>query len=206
MAPSVFYLNTPTNNRYKIPLKQISTDQTRNNLKTTIKSKRNFCGNEESIKTKDLVYYIDNGITIFCKTGDETSGILNFDINVDVLNIKGLCVGDTKVKIGSELINETKRFAKRNNCVKIKLTCYGNVYKFYQKNGFEIAHNSLLSADSDDSEASPKQSYEMIYTVPHNNSRTKSASPNTKTKAARRVTEWARSRLLSKRRTTKSRK
>jgi hypothetical protein len=181
----------------------MSTDQTRISLKNTIKNKRNFCGNENSITKTDLSYYIDNGITIFCKTkgDDEISGILNFDVNVDVLNIKGLCVGDTKQKIGSELINETKRFAKRNKCALIKLTCYGDVFNFYSKNGFEISHNSILSADSDDSDASPKQSYEMVFNV----IRTKSASPNTKSKAAKKVTRWARTRIQT-RKTLKSRK
>ena len=196
---TIFYLPYK---KYNIPSLKIHKTITKKHLQNAIDANTDFCGNEESITRDDLKYDIPHNLVIFSITNRTIDGILVFSVNVSTLNIQGLCVVKRKNKIGSLLLNEVKRFAKRNNLEKIKLTCYGDVHKFYERNGFVIESHSLASADSDDSYSAPKQAYHMTQIVPLSSlSKSASRSLSTKIKAAKRLTKFLRTRTNARSKT-----
>jgi hypothetical protein len=194
---TIFYVPTKS---HIIPNKKTNHGVTINMLQRTIDKTPHFCGNEESIEAVDLKYYLQDGVTIFSKTNDTINGILNFNVNVHKMMIKGLCVSvrnkrkgyPSDPRIGSSLLREAKRFAKRNNLSEIHLTCYGDVFQFYEKHGFIVQRKSALSVDSDDSFGSPKQSYFMVHQVSQS---ALSHSFSKKNSAAKRVTKFFKKKL-----------
>ena len=195
---TIFYL---PHKKYNIPVSKIHKTVTGVQLQNAIDSNLDFCGNEESISRQDLKYDIPNNLVIFSKTNQTIDGILAFSVNVSTMHILGLCVAHRKNKIGSALLQEAKRFAKRNALDQIKLTCYGDVHKFYEKNGFDIERHSFTSMDSDDSYSSPKQAFHMLHKV-SSSALSKSTSGKTKS-AARRVSNFIR-KVYKKNRTVRS--
>jgi len=125
----------------------------------------NFCRDQQSISTNELKSYIVSGITFFTRNAiNQITGLINFDINVKIINILGICVPGQSQGIGTYLINLVKQFAKENNILKIKLTCYDNLKLFYIKLGFLVKNESTFY-DSDDSDDSNKNRYEMEYNI-----------------------------------------
>ena len=133
-----------------------------------IKSRSDFCRDEESITGRDLVSYLGNGITIYglSETG-ALLGVLNFNINtnsedsVKFIYIYGICTPLPSTGFGTKLITSIKNFARSNHISQIKLVCYDEkVMKFYAKNEFRVINSTTLY-DSDDDE--DKVKYEMTY-------------------------------------------
>ena len=123
----------------------------------------NFCRKQQSISVKELKSYLVSGISFF--TEDKSGnilGLINFDINFPRMNILGLCVPEPSAGIGSLLIKSVKDFAQTNNITLIKLTCYDDVYSFYEKLGFKITDKSTFY-DSDNEDEDNKIRYEMEF-------------------------------------------
>lgn len=127
-----------------------------------------FCRSQQSIATTELKSYLVSGISFFTLNNNSIiSGLINFDINQNIINIMGLCVPGISGGIGSFLINKVKEFAIKNNISYIKLTCYDVVKKFYEKLGFKVKDEEIYynSDDEDDEDNQGKIRYEMIYQV-----------------------------------------
>jgi hypothetical protein len=126
-----------------------------------------FCRSQQSIATSELKSYLVSGISFFTVNNNLIiNGLINFDINQNIINIMGLCVPGISGGIGSFLINKVKEFAIKNNIIAIKLTCYDKVKNFYEKLGFKVKEEQIYynSDDEDDDEISIKR-YDMIYQV-----------------------------------------
>ena len=137
-------------------------------IQAEIKSRRDFCRDEESITGIELASYLGNGITIYglSETG-ALLGVLNFNINtnredsVKFIYIYGICTPPPSTGFGTKLITSIKNFARSNDISQIKLVCYNEqVMKFYAKNEFRVVNSATLY-DSDDDEEKVK--YEMLY-------------------------------------------
>lgn len=137
-------------------------------IQAEIKSRRDFCRDEESITGIELASYLGNGITIYglSETG-ALLGVLNFNINtnredsVKFIYIYGICSPHPSTGFGTKLITSIKNFARSNDISQIKLVCYNEqVMKFYAKNEFRVVNSATLY-DSDDDEEKVK--YEMLY-------------------------------------------
>jgi GNAT superfamily N-acetyltransferase len=123
----------------------------------------NFCRDELSVSVQELKSYLVSGISFF--TVDELNqitGLVNFDVNQNSILILGICVPGYSQGIGSFLISQLKQFAKDNQINQIRLTCYGDLYLFYKKQGFVILNEYVLY-DSDDDEEKTK--YNMIFNL-----------------------------------------
>jgi hypothetical protein len=169
----------------------LKSDMTSQQLSSEILSTPEFCRDEESIETSDLISYLFNGIGFYMITDGKLSGVITFDINVDYINIYGLCAPGPSVGAGSQLINAVKKFAQLNGIKTIKLTCYGSVVDFYTKNGFIVASQSAYrSDDSDDDdsddESETKMRYNMVYNVTAGGRKKKTRRNKKNTKTGRR--------------------
>jgi len=136
-------------------------------IKEEISNIPNFCRDQMSITVSELKSYISSGISFFTENDEHTiTGIINFDINVNTINILGLCVPSPSAGIGTLLIESVKEFAKINNLTNIKLTCYDNVKNFYTKIGFKIKNTSnFYDSDEDSDDESSKTRYDMEYLI-----------------------------------------
>jgi len=146
-----------------------------------------FCRGQESISTSELKSYLVSGISFFTEDNDnlkKITGLINFDVNQDIINILGLCVPGTSSGIGSLLVKKVINFSNYNNIKTIKLTCYDNVKKFYEKQGFIVKNKSTFydsDEESGDSETENKIKYEMIYKVKDSENNTTSSGGGKKT-------------------------
>jgi len=170
----------------------LKSDMTSQQLSSEILSNTEFCREQYSITTSDLISYLFNGINFYMSTDSKLNGVITFDINVDYINIYGLCAPGPSLGAGTQLINAVKKFAELNELKKIKLSCYGSVVDFYKKNGFIIANQSTYrSEDSDDEsddESETKMRYNMVYNViaGGRKKKTRRNTKNTKTKKTAR--------------------
>ena len=101
------------------------------------------------------------------------TGLANFDINQDRINLLGICIPRESKGNGTIIINAIKEFGRLNNKKELKLTCYGDVKKFYEKLGFEVIEQILVyNSDDEESENSEdginKIRYEMVYKISKN--------------------------------------
>jgi len=125
-----------------------------------------FCRSQQSIATSELKSYLVSGISFFTANNNLLiNGLINFDINQNTINILGLCVPGISGGIGSFLINKVKEFAMKNNILYIKLTCYDEVKKFYEKLGFKIKDEEMYYNSDDEDDDDRKIRYDMIYQV-----------------------------------------
>jgi hypothetical protein len=152
---SIFYVN---NNKiflekFKMPENIIEGNKQISNLKKEIRSNTDFCRDEESITTTDLISYLGNKdvIIFYLLHNDLLCGVLIFEIKENTIYIQGLCTPTNKIKAGTTLINAVKNFAKNNKIKQIDLDCYGTVCKFYNKNNFQIKNQETIR-DSDSNE------------------------------------------------------
>jgi GNAT superfamily N-acetyltransferase len=158
-----FYISNNTSKYNFLNIKP--SNQSINEIQKIILYTPNFCRNQQSISTNELKSYIVSGITFFKRNAiNQITGLINFDININIINILGICVPGQSQGIGSYLINLVKQFAKVNNIIKIKLKCYDNLKLFYEKLGFKISNESTFY-DSDDSDEQNKIRYEMFYNI-----------------------------------------
>lgn len=137
MNIDTYYISNSSKKYNFLDLKEsnISTQE----LQKVIMYTHNFCRENQSISTRELKSYIVSGISFFTRNPfNQITGLINFDINQQVLNILGICVPGISIGIGSFLLNLVKKFAKANNINKIKLTCYDNLKYFYLKHQFKI--------------------------------------------------------------------
>lgn len=168
---SIYYVNSKKTQKYIMLNVGTIGDKTVTQLRSDISNIHNFCRDEISIEVYDLKSYLGDGITLYSLNLGTLSGIINFDVNVDKINIFGLCVPGPSVGVGMLLINAVKTFAELNGIKTINLTCYGSVVSFYTKNGFRIQRQVTVrndsddSDDSDDSEYEPKIKYDLSYFV-----------------------------------------
>jgi len=138
---SIYYvenrLTTPLNmSEFELGSKTIS------EIQSEIRSRGDFCRDEESITGKELASYLGNGITIYgLSERGPLVGVLNFDINtnredsVRFIYIYGICTPPPSIGFGTKLITSIKNFARSNDISQIKLVCYDEkVMKFYEKN------------------------------------------------------------------------
>lgn len=153
----------------------IKSVKTINDIQKEIYSIPNFCRDQQSITTSELKGYLVSGISFFTENSrQEITGLANFDINQDRINIIGICIPIANKGNGTLIINEIKQFGRLNNMKEIKLTCYGDVKNFYQKLGFVVTDQILLyNSDDEDSDNSEddigdKIRYEMLYKVKEN--------------------------------------
>ena len=131
------------------------------NIQDMIKENKHFCREQSSIKLYELITYVADGISFFIHE-EELKGLVNFTINADKITIKGLCVPQEYKGNGKILIDAVKTFALQNGITQIKLTCYGDVFNFYLKQGFAIEEeNEVYDSDDEDVETS----YDMIYNI-----------------------------------------
>ena len=155
-----------------------------------------FCRSQQSISTSELKSYIVSGISFFTLNNGIITGLVNFDVNKDTINIMGLCVPGISSGIGSFLIGKVKEFASKNNILYIKLTCYGSVKLFYEKLGFTVVdeQNYYNSDDEDEDEDNEnpqgKIRYDMIFDMANftGGKRKKKSKSKNKSKNKRRKT------------------
>ena len=147
---SIYYVDSKKVQKYD--MKNVGTigDKTIEQLRSDISRTPNFCREETSIEVSDLKGYIGNGITLYSLNSETLSGVINFDINVDKINLNGLCVPGPSTGVGTLLISAVKTFAELNGIKTINLTCYGSVVDFYTRNGFRIQSQRAVKYDSDD--------------------------------------------------------
>jgi len=157
----------------------------------------NFCRDQQSISSSELKSYIVSGISFFTRNAlNQVTGLINFDVNGTIINILGICVPGSSQGIGSYLINLVKKFAKINNILKIKLTCYDNLKYFYMKLGFKVMNESTFYDSDEDSDEDNKVRYDMIFDmINYTGGRTKYSNKKRKSK-----------KKSKKRRTQKSRR
>lgn len=193
---NIYYI---TSNSYydKYNFTQIDIEKTSkkiSDIQKEILSIPEFCRGEESILTSELKSYLVSGISFFTEDNDnlkKITGLINFDVNQDIINILGLCVPGTSSGIGSLLLKKVINFSKYNNIKIIKLICYDNVKKFYEKHGFIVKNESTFydsDEDSDDSERENKIKYEMIYKVKDSENNTNSSGGSKKKKTNKKKT------------------
>lgn len=133
------------------------------NIQEKINENKQFCKEESSIKRNELMTYVADGISFFIQEEEEIKGLVNFTVNVDKITIKGICVPGESKGTGKKLIEAVKSFALANNITQIKLTCYGDVFNFYLKQGFNIEEsNEIYDSDEDELVAT---SYVMTYNI-----------------------------------------
>jgi len=172
---NVYYIYSRESlNKYNMENVAIKGSKTIDELQSDINVIANFCRQETSIETSELVGYLASGISLYVlnPTTSTLVGVLNFDINGDKIKILGLCAPEPSVGVGSLLINAVKIFAEQNKMKTISLTCYGNVVDFYTnpRNGFRIQSQTTIREDSDDDDSSDdelpsKIRYELSYQV-----------------------------------------
>lgn len=132
-------------------------------LQKDILSIPNFCRDEHSVSVQELKSYLVSGICFFTQNEKgEITGLINFDVNQNSILVLGICVPGYSQGIGSFLIMKLKQFAKDNQINSLRLTCYGDLYLFYKKQGFEILDESILY-DSDDEDNDEKIKYTMKF-------------------------------------------
>jgi hypothetical protein len=155
----------------------------------------------------DLKSYIVDGITLYSLSSDTLSGVINFDVNVDKINVSGLCVPGPSAGVGTQLINAVKTFAELNGIKSINLTCYGSVVDFYTRNGFRIQSQRTVKDDSDDDsddeDYEPKTRYDMSYAVVSGGKRKKNKTKKNRSKKNRKISRNTRKSI---RKNKKSRK
>lgn len=135
-------------------------------IQKEILSTPDFCRSQQSIATTELKSYLVSGISFFTLNNNLLiSGLINFDINQNIINIMGLCVPGNSRGIGSFLIDKVKEFAIKNNILYIKLTCYDGVKKFYEKLGFKIKDEEIYYNSDDEDDDENIKRYDMIYYV-----------------------------------------
>jgi hypothetical protein len=161
---SVYYVYNKNIERYNIPKEITNGNKSITQLKQEISLNPDFCRDETSIDQNELKNYLNSGITFYALDENNIlSGIVNFDINGQKLNIFGICVPGISQGFGSKLINAVKNISKINNITNIKLTCYGdNIIQFYLKNGFNIIDKDTFYDEDTDEE---KTKYELSYTI-----------------------------------------
>ena len=147
---TVYYIATKSNSKYIFNGAAIVGPLTFQNITNQISSISHFCRDEESITTKELNSYLGSGITFYTLEGDNLSGVIEFSVNVNYINIMGLCVPYMYKGIGNYLMQKVIQFAKINSIQKIKLTCYGNVHTFYRKLGFTDEEMPKIYYDTDE--------------------------------------------------------
>ena len=159
-------------NQYNMSSAIKSDDKDIHALIREINKTPNFCREEESIKTTELVGYLSSGITLYALDENNTLlGVLNFDVNGDKINILGLCVPRPSLGGGSLLINNVKMFAEQNQMKTVQLTCYRDVVNFYTnpRIGFRIQNQRAIPLDSDsdseDEDSERKMKYDLSYHV-----------------------------------------
>jgi GNAT superfamily N-acetyltransferase len=135
------------------------TDMNASEIIEQIKLNRVFCRDEKSINRQELSSYVSDGITFFIYDG-VLKGLINFDINMGAISVRGLCVPEEYKGNGTVLINAVKSFASTNDMSRINLTSYGDVHNFYKKQGFAIEEEND-TYDSDDEFVST--SYNMVF-------------------------------------------
>lgn len=158
------------------------TEMSFKNIQDRIKENKRFCREESSVKLHELATYITDGITFFIHE-EEIKGLVNFTVNVDKITIKGLCVPEEYRGNGKILIEAVKTFAMENNITQIKLTCYGDVFNFYLKQGFSIEEEKEVY-DSDDEDGAT--SYDMIYNISSRGKRRRTKRRRKKSKKTRK--------------------
>ena len=78
-------------------------------IQKEILSTPDFCRSQQSIATTELKSYLVSGISFFTLNNNLLiSGLINFDINQNIINIMGLCVPGNSRGIGSFLIDKVK--------------------------------------------------------------------------------------------------
>jgi len=155
----------------------------------------NFCRDQQSISVNELKSYIISGISFFTRNAlNQITGLINFDVNATIINVLGICVPGSSQGIGSYLINLVKKFAKANNILKIKLTCYDNLKSFYIKLGFQVINQSTFY-DSDEESDDNKSRYDLIFDMANytggkrkNNSKKRKSNKRKKTKTFKKRT------------------
>ena len=80
-------------------------------------------------------------------------GVINFTIESTNIHINALCVPNAGSGIGKELITKVILFSKENKINIIKLVCYGNVHKYYEKLGFDVKSTREVSDGDSDSDS-----------------------------------------------------
>jgi hypothetical protein len=184
---NIYYIDSKRVKKYNIQNVASLGDRTIQQLTSEISRTPNFCREESSIKVSELIGYLNDGITLYTLNAGNLSGVINFDINVDKLNIMGLCAPGPSVGAGTQLINAVKIFAELNGIKNIKLTCYGDVVNFYTNNGFRIQNQGTINYDSDYDSDSEDESesvikYDMVYTVVSGGKRRNIKTRNIKTR------------------------
>lgn len=183
---SIYYVDCKKTQKYNMENVGNRGDKSISELRSDISSIPNFCREETSIEVSDLTGYLDGGITLYSLNLDSENlnGVINFDINVDKLNISGLCVPGPSAGVGTQLIKAVKTFAKINGMKTINLTCYGSVVDFYTRNGFRIQSQRTVrddsDDDSDDDDYEPKTRYDMRYAVTSGGKRKKNNKKTSK--------------------------
>ena len=157
--------NNNNNNKYNfLDIKE--SNRSISELQKVIMYTPNFCRENQSITTSELKSYIVSGITFFTRnTLNQITGLINFDINQTVMNVLGICVPGLSIGVGSYLINLVKQFAKANNLLTIKLTCYDNLKYFYLKQDFKVVNESVFYDSDSDSDSEDQEMGKTRYTM-----------------------------------------
>lgn len=152
----------------ELNLKFLEGPLTKEQIKKEIKKNRGFCGDESSISRNDLAGYIGGNTTIYnYKSG--LGGVMvvgKRKKEIDYLYIYGICVPPRYKGVGKQLMKIAKDIARNNDLTAIRLECYGDVNKFYLKQGYSILEEKELvnsNNNSNDSNYEPTVKYVMEY-------------------------------------------
>ena len=171
-----------------IPFKEgpLSKEEIKNNIK---KSHR-FCGDGTSITIADLASYL-NGNTVIYHYKDSLGGVMVVGPKSKSLYIHGICVPKEFKGVGKKLMSIAKQIARDNGFTSVRLECYGEVYQFYQKQGYRIVEEKELSNSNSNNESEPTIKYVMEYIITGTSPRTPrtrrsgSRSPRTRRSGSR---------------------
>jgi len=183
----------------------MKSDKTAQQIQNEVRNIPNFCREEASIAVTDLIGYVGDGITLYYSEDTMVRGVINFEVNVDIVNIQGLCAVEPSAGVGTALLNSVKTFAEINKMKKIKLTCYGNVVGFYERNGFRIqSQRVVMDEDDEDEDEEPKTRYDLAYEVIYGGKKDTKKSKKKSTKSKRKSMKSKRHTKKSKGKTRKS--
>jgi N-acetylglutamate synthase-like GNAT family acetyltransferase len=166
----IFYVENDYTPKYNMSEFEVGTKEI-HEIRSEIKTRKDFCRDEISILRNELASYLSSGITLYVLNEDASLlGVLNFDVNGKYIIINGICVPPPSSKIGTNLLTSVKVFARTNGISQINLSCYDeNVKEFYEKNEFRL----IKSKDFEDEDGDEKTKYDMMYVIESGGKKTK---------------------------------
>jgi GNAT superfamily N-acetyltransferase len=146
---------------YKITIPFKEGPLSKEEIKKHIKVTPQFCGDSLSITTADLASYLNNNTVIY-HYEDKLGGVMVVGPKSKSLYIHGICVPKEFKGIGKKLMSIAKQIARDNECISIRLECYGEVHTFYEKQGYKIIEEKVLSNSNSNSNSNNEKTIKYV--------------------------------------------